>query len=268
MPPETIDKRRRKYRLVANVGAFLTAFWLLAYVAPVGRDLMLDTVLSLLLSLVVTGLLWWATRRSLRPRRFWGTLAAAWTIGLLGNVAWGLYELWSGTPLPTISFVDLMYLARYALVLVAYWYFLHPPGQRQWMRLLLVLLAAIALACAEFFLTSSDLGQTSLFWAWAAYPILDAGLIYVGVSAWRREPPGRLRNALGLLGLALIAYGLANWLNFYGHMVSYETVSGLAGLFWPLSDILAGMGVLHVLWTTPPIAPGEEGLHSGDQART
>jgi hypothetical protein len=265
MTPEIADNRKRRYRIVANVGAFLTAFWLLAYVAPVGRALMLDTVLSLLLGLMIIGLLWWATRCSIRPRRFWAALTAAWIIGLLGNIAWGLYEQITRVPLPTISLVDAMYLARYALILAAYWYFLCPPSRRQWMRLLLVLLVAVALTGAEFFLTSSPLGRTFLFWAWAVYPILDAGLIYVGLSAWRREPPGHLRNALGLLGLALVAYGLANWLNFYGHMISYDTVLSLANLFWPLSDVLASLGVLHVLWMTPPTAIDEGDLHHEQQ---
>jgi hypothetical protein len=115
--------------------------------------------------------------------------------------------------------------------------------------LLLVLLVAVALSAAEYFAASPELRETAIYWAGAVYPILDAGLIYVGLSAWWRESPGRLRNALGLLALGLIAYGLANWLNFYGRLVSYEAVSSLASFFWPLSDIFAGLGVLHLLWT-------------------
>jgi hypothetical protein len=262
MQSKTKRNPKHPYRIVANVGAGLSALWLLSYLLPAGQSAMLDAILGFLISLLVTGLLWWTARQAIYPRRFWKALALAWTVGLLGNVVWAAYEMLTGKELPYISLVDAIYLVRYALVLLAYWRYLRAPGRRQWIRLLLVLLVAVVLSAAEYFAAPLELRKTAIYWAGAVYPILDAGLIYVSLSAWWRELPGRQRNAYGLLALALIAYGLANWLNFYGQMVSYEAVSGLATFFWPLSDILAGLGMLHLLWTSTASAeasPAEEG---------
>jgi len=87
------------------------------------------------------------------------------------------------------------------------------------------------------------------------YAVLDLGLIYVALAAWWREPAGGLRNALGLLSLALVAYGIANWLNFFGQAIPSDTAAYLAAFFWPLSDILTGAGVLHLLWTADSAVP-------------
>lgn len=257
MKTKTDSNTGRWYRLVANVGAGLTALWLLSYLIPATRAVMLDMILAFVIGLVVTGLLWWAAWTLTYPGRFWGWLAAAWTVALLGSVAWGVYELVTGESLPYISLVDTLYLARYALVLVAFWRFLCVPTGEQWVRLLTALVVGAAVVLAGFFLSVPLSRQTAFWLSGAIYPILDVGLMFVAVEAWRCEPEGRLRNSLGFLTLALMAYGAANWLNFYGRAIPFEAISGLAPLFWVLSDILTGLGVLHLLWTASPSGPEE-----------
>jgi hypothetical protein len=229
----------RWYRLVGNIGAGLVAFWLLSYLVPATRTLMLDTILAFLIGLLVTGLLWWAAYTSTHPRCLWVWLAAAWTVALLGSIAWGVYELVTGESLPYLSVIDVLYVARYVLILMA-------------------LVVGTAVVIGGFFLSVPISRQTGYWLAGAVYPILDVGLLFVAIEARRCEPEGRLRNTLGLVALALLAYGAANWLNFFGQAIPFQPAAGLSTLFWPLSDILVGLGVLRLFWTaSSPQAPAE-----------
>ena len=256
MQLKTYGDSRRLYRIVANVGAVIAALWLLAYLIPPCRSIMLDMALAFFLGLIATGLLWWTAYLSSHPRRFWGLLAAAWTVNLLGDLAWGLYEQVSGNPLPSISPVDLLYLARYALVFVAFWQGFHLPRGRQWFWLLGSLLMAAAVVIGAYFLSVPASRQTVQRLAGSIYPILDIGLLYVALEAWKGEPQGSLKTSLALLALAFFSYGAANWVSFFGQAIPVGAVAGLAGLFWPLSDILAGIAVLHLLWagTIPEVS--------------
>jgi hypothetical protein len=247
---------KRLYRIVANVGAVVTALWLLAYLIPPCRSIMLDMALAFILGLLATGLLWWAAYLSSPPRYFWGLLAAAWAVNLLGDVAWGLYEQISGTPLPFVSLVDLLYLTRYALIFVAFWKGFQLPRDRQWLWLLGSLLLAAAVVLGAYFVSVPASRQATRWLAKAIYPILDIGLLYLALEAWKAKAKGSLKYALVILALALFAYGAANWVNFFGQAIPVDAVAGLAGLFWPLSNILAGAGVLHLLWaaTTPEVS--------------
>ena len=256
MENEPDRKIGRGYRLVANIGAGLVAFWLLSYLIPATRTLMLDTIPAFLIGLLVTGLLWWAAYTSIHPRCLWGWLAAAWTVALVGSIAWGVYELVTGESLPYLSAIDVLYLARYALILVAFWRCLCVPAGEQWIRLLMALVVGTAVVIGGFFLSVPISRQTGYWLAGAVYPILDVGLLFVAIEARRCEPEGRLRAWLGLLALALLAYGAANWLNFYGQAIPFQPAADLSALFWPLSDILVGFGVLRLFWTTSsPQAP-------------
>jgi hypothetical protein len=256
MQLKTYGDSRRLYRIVANVGAVIAALWLLAYLIPPCRSIMLDMGLAFILGLIATALLWWAAYLSSPPRRFWGLLAAAWTVNLLGDTVWGLSEQISGNPLPFISLVDLLYLVRYALVFVAFWQGFHLPRGRQWFWLLGSLLMAVAVVIGFYSLSVPASRQTTQWLAGAIYPILDIGILYVALEAWKDESRGSLKNALALLALALFSYGAANWVNFFGQAIPVGAVAGLGGLFWPLSDILAAAAVLHLLWaaTIPEVS--------------
>jgi hypothetical protein len=249
MENESDSKTDRWYRLVANIGMGLIAFWLLSYLIPATRALMLDTILAFLIGLLVTGLLWWAAYTSAHPRCFWAWLAAAWTVALLGSIAWGVYELVTGESLPYISLVDALYLARYVLILGAFWRCLCVPAGEQWIRLLMAFVVGTAVVIGGFLVSVPISRQTAYWLAGAVYPILDVGLLFVAIEARRCEPEGRLRNTLGLVALALLAYGAANWLNFFGQAIPFQPAAGLSTLFWPLSDILVGLGVLRLFWT-------------------
>lgn len=262
MENESDSKIGRRYRLLANIGAGLMAFWLLSYLIPATRTLMLDTILAFLIGLLVTGLLWWAAYTSTHPRCFWAWLAAAWTVALLGSIAWGVYELVTGEPLPYISLVDVLYLIRYVLILVPFWRCLGVPSGEQWIRLLMALVVGTAVVIGGFFLAVPVSRQTAYWLAGAVYPILDVGLLFVAVEARRCEPEGRLRNTLGLVALALLAYGAANWLNFFGQAIPFQPAASLSTLFWPLSDVLVGLGVLRLFWT----ASSPQALADSDDA--
>lgn len=248
---------KRPYRIVTYAGMGITALWLLAYLMPAGRTILLDVSLAFVLGLMATGLLGWAAYQGIYPRRFWGWLAAAWTAGLLGRAVWAIYEAVTAQPLPYISFADALYLARYVLVLVAFWRCLGVPAGQQWVSLLLLLLLSAAVVFGGFFLAVPASRQTIFWLAGAIYPILDMGLMYVGLEARKQEPAGTLRNTLGFLTLALVAYGTANWLNFFGQVLPFEAVTGVAQLFWPLSDILTGVAVLCLFWPASASAPAE-----------
>jgi hypothetical protein len=242
----------RLVRIIANVGMVVTALWLLAYLMPAGRTIMLDAILAYVLALMVTGLLLRAAYLTIHPRRFWALLALAWTVGLLGDTAKGVYELLTGNLLPDLSIVDAMYLARYALILAAFWRELRVPAGRQWICLVILLLLAAVAVGGGIILSVPASRWTAPLVAMAIYPILDIGLMYVGLEAWKQQPAGSLRNALGFLTLALLAYGTADWFSFFGRAIPFDAVTGLAALFWPLSNILAGTGVLCLFWTTSP----------------
>ncbi len=249
MRSQTDGTPGRLYRVVANVGAAITAIWVLTYIMSAGRMLMLDQILGFVLGLAATGLLWWAALQGSQPRAFWGWLAVAWTVDLLGDIIWGIYEALSGESLAYISWVDVLYLARYVFILVAFLRGLCVPSGRQWIHLLVLLPLAAVVVVGGLFLSVPVEGGTGLWLAGALYPVLDVGLLYLAWAAWRQETAPGLRNTLGLLGLALLAYGLANSLNFYGQAIPQDSACSLAAFFWPLSDVLAGATVLHVLAT-------------------
>jgi hypothetical protein len=115
---------------------------------------------------------------------------------------------------------------------------------------------AAAVVIGAYFLSVPASRQTAQQLAGSIYPILDLGLLYIALEAWKSEPRGSLKNSLAILALALFSYGAANWVSFFGQAIPVGAVAGLAGLFWPLSDILAGTAVLHLLWaaTIPEVS--------------
>jgi hypothetical protein len=203
--------------------------------------MMLDVALAFLLKLVVVGLLGWAARQSADAQRFWALLAAAWTLNLSGDVIWGVYEMLSEESLPVFTWIDGLYIARYVLLFLALWRYSNRTDRRQWIGLLATVLAATAMTWWGG-LESSDEGAL-FFLGKALYPILDAALVYAALVAWAHVPTVRLRNALSLFTLALVVYGIANWINF--RVAASGVSSGQADFFWPLSDVLTGLVVLY-----------------------
>ena len=241
--------RPRAVRLLAGLGGLMLVGWLAAYAVPGGRKMGLDFLFSFLLGLWLVGLFWWTSRHSGASPSLWRWLAAGWGMALLGNIAWGVYEMLTGKTLPLFSPLDLFYVARYVLVLLAFWRRPQRTKSRPWGEFLAVLLGATLLTWLLLFRPTLDSTDNALlvFLGGALYPILDVVLLYAAlVSRWRAT--GRLRDALGLLALSMLSYGVANWINFSVRMEAFTAFSDLAGLFWLLSDVLGGLAALRVLW--------------------
>lgn len=69
-------------------------------------DVYFAITMLIVLGLVVA--LWAAAWRFKPTRRFWGLLAAGWSFGLGGNIAWGI-AFPPGADLPSFSWLDLFY---------------------------------------------------------------------------------------------------------------------------------------------------------------
>jgi hypothetical protein len=145
--------------------------------------------------------------------------------------------------------VDGFYVARYGLLLAAFWRYPSRASQSRWWQLVSVLLVATFLTWLLLFRPNPQASEDSLllFLGGALYPALDVVLLYAALGS-RMRATGRMRDALTFLALALVVYGVANWINFGVRVASFEASSSLTGLFWPLSDILSGLGVLWALW--------------------
>jgi hypothetical protein len=250
------NKNRIAPRVFAGAGALIALAWLLTYPLPVRQEMMLDTILSLLLTIVLTVLLWWTSRRSTDDRTFWALLATGWTLNVLGNVAWGASETVTGESVALFGWIDAFYVARYVVVFVALWRRADRLTGRQWAGLVAVAVVATAATWLLVFqptLTSPDveLSHVLYFLSGAIYPIMDAVLIYVAVLAWTRAME-QSKRPLVLLTLAMVSYGVANCINWSVRMASLEAGSGLAAFLWLLTDVLTGSAALYTLWQESP----------------
>ena len=194
---------------------------------------------SFLVNLAAIGSLWWAAHRSATARAFWRALAAGWTLGLLGNVAWIVYDLATGARLPPLSWVDIFYVARYVLVGLALWQYpvTWPKGRA--LVLASIVLAAAAILWVAYYRpvwapTEQPVAQMI---GVAIYPLLDVGLVFCG-WARVRETRDRVRQTVCLISLAMTAYGVANLYNFWVRMRSHGE-SPWTTVFWMTCDILA-----------------------------
>ncbi len=259
MPFRPADKMRWVSSVLIGAGVLFALAWLITCLIPATRGMMLDALFSSLLILAVIGLLWWAGYWSTGARVFWWLLMAGWSVGLLGNVAWGVYEVATGRDLPYFSLVDLLYLVRYVLVFLAFWRY---PGRTvRWRGAGAVLVTLAATAVVWFALFRPGLGEEEIapahlvdFSTAACYPVFDAAILYVALWAWVYAT-GDERGANLLLALAMVAYGAANWCNFRS-VLSLAPPSVLPGLFWPLSDILAGAAAGYTFWRSPVAGGG------------
>jgi len=194
---------------------------------------------SFLVNVATVCSLWWAAYHPTTTRPFWRALAAGWTLSLLGNVAWVIYDLSSGNSLPPLSWVDGFYIGRYVLIGLALWqYPVAWPGRRGLVLAAVLWATALVLWVAYFqpvwTLTEQPVAQLI---GVALYPILDAGLVFCG-WARHRETEGRVRQTVMLLSLAMTAYGVANLINFWVRMSSPDGDSLWATAFWLTCDIM------------------------------
>lgn len=229
---------------------FASLAWLLAYLIPAARRMMLDMGASTLLNLVVTGLLWHASRHSSEAKVFWRLLALGWALNLVGNIAWGVYDMATGSSLPPLSWLDLLYLARYVLVMAALWRCVGRPDRRWVMWVAFVIAAAAVTWLALFRPALTTVTHLPDFVGVAVYIVLDFGLLYLAALAWARAEQG-WRLVIGLIALAVVFYSLANLINFSIRLGLPERTAFLTGLLWPLSDVLTGLAAVYALWREP-----------------
>jgi hypothetical protein len=237
-------KRVRVSGLLKIVGLLLVLSWIAAAAVPFTREMMLDLAASFLLNLVVTALLWWASRQATgEEARFWRWLALGWTLNVAGNIAWSVHDLVTGRPIPIFSWLDVIYLARYAAILVGLSRFPRRWSLLRWLGWGVVFLGAVALIWLTLFRPTLPLSTTpwAHFLGGAFYPMVDAALLYAALLAWSDAGTRRLRWALGWFALAMFAYGAANWVNFSVRVMDLGAGALLAGLFWLLADLLTGL---------------------------
>jgi len=205
---------------------------------------------SFLLSLILVALLWWMAAKSVTARRFWELLAAAWTLNLLADVGWGVHEMVGGEGQP--AWTDALYLGRYVLILLAFW--LHPKAwpRRRWLEVLAAIVLAglvlwLSLARPAWVISQEPLG---FILGRMGYPILDAGLLCAAWLRWRSVSAASLRQAMALITLGILSYGVANWINFGVPMMpspSAEIYLLLANFFWLLTTALVGLAAWRFL---------------------
>jgi len=207
--------------------------------------------ISFLLTLILVIGLWWCVRRSddLGTRRFWVLLALAWTANLLGDLAWGVYDIVvGGYP----DWVDLFYMGRYLLVLAAFSLYPRVWSRGRWLAWVVVML--VATLASWLGLVRPVLGETSqalsVVWGRAIYPILDTGLLYAAAACWWQLRGRPIQASLRWLTLAMLSYGTANWINFRVPLVEWELGSLLANVFWFGCTLLAGVAVWRFLRDT------------------
>lgn len=191
--------------------------------------------LSLLIILVV---FWGQALRRREPRNFWIFFALAWTMNLLGNIAWIVHDIVTGAALSTFSVVDSFYIIRYVLVGLALWLYPISLTRKTWKWAGSAALITAALVWVFYFRSAMAMngGDWLSFLGLALYPILDAVLF---VIAWQRLRVSREtfwhRTAL-LLFCAVTSYGIANTLNLTEYVFPPLSGGVLPNVFWILTD--------------------------------
>ncbi|MBK9006596.1 MAG: hypothetical protein IPM31_06335 [Anaerolineae bacterium] len=192
--------------------------------------------LTLLAILLV---LWGQVIRRREPRNFWLFFAWAWTMNLLGNIAWIVHDLVTGAALSTFSLVDVFYIVRYALVGLALWLYPVALTQKTWKWVGSAALITAVLVWAFYFRSAmaTNGGDWIGFLGLALYPMFDAVLIVV---AWQRARASRetiWHGTAWLLFCAVTSYGIANTLNLTEYV--FPPLSGgiVPNIFWILTDV-------------------------------
>ncbi len=199
-----------------------------------------------LVSLALTGGLWWLARRFASARRFWGWLALGWTLNIFGNVIWIVHDMLAATRLPPLSWVDTFYVARYACLGWAFWRYPTVWEKRRLRGLVgLVLLAALLLWLGIY-----GAGQVAAQRPWvqvlgvAIYVVLDVGLLYILGRKWREGAVEPWPGTLLLLLFGALSYGVANGINLSVRLSPADEGSVWAMLFWFSADVLTAAAAI------------------------
>lgn len=200
-----------------------------------------------LFSLVVLGFLW---RRAFRPseiRTFWVLLAAAWTFGMLGTIAWIVHDLTTETELDAFSIIDLFYVLRYVLLGCVLWLYPAPLPRRDGFWVGGAVLAGSVIAHVIYFDPATALlGGTWIdFLGQVMYLILDVGIIALAWLRVRAPRPTSWDRYVLLLFCAMLSYGAANTINLTEYIFSLSGGT-LQNVLWMLTDVFALILVLRI----------------------
>ncbi|HSK88045.1 MAG TPA: hypothetical protein VK880_06810 [Anaerolineales bacterium] len=212
--------------------------------------------------LVVLALLW---RRAFRPsefRQLWILLALAWTMNLLGNIAWIVHDLVTGTELDTFSVVDTFYVLRYVLIGWALWLYPTLLSRRAWVWIVGTILAVSVVVWAVYYNPAMALrgGDWTGFLGLALYPVLDAGIVALAWLRMRAARGSAWDRYASLLFCAMASYGIANTINLTEYVFSFDSSGVLQNVFWLSTDIFLLVMLLgsDVLKEKPMLVRNEE----------
>jgi hypothetical protein len=233
-------------RLLAGAIVLLTGAWFVGALMPAAPGQTVNMAAGFLLTLVTLAALWWVAAGKGRMWRFWRLLALAWTLNLLGTLAWGLYEMATGVSLGIFSWIDGFFLLRYGAILVACVSTPRPWQARGWARLTgVTLLLGLGVWFGLYRPLRPFFDQPLLYFLGGAlYPILDGALFVAAIWTWRALEQPAARRSLALFAAGLLTYGIANVLNFRARAIALDAASLLAGIGWLLTDTFTGLAAL------------------------
>jgi hypothetical protein len=205
---------------------------------------MMDTILQVLqaveylLLLAVLIVFWGKALRQPELRNYWGLLALAWTMNLLGNIAWVVNDLFSETALDSFTAVDFFYVLRYVLLVAVVWF--HPVRltRRDGLWACVAGLVVTVIVLVVYFESAPLIGNEDWtdFLGLAIYPVFDVSMITL---AWLRSrttrDPWWIRNTLFLF-CSMACYGMANTINLAHYIFSAINVGISPSVFWILAN--------------------------------
>jgi hypothetical protein len=195
-------------------------------------------VIEYLLLLAILIVFWVKAFRQREFRNYWGLLALAWTMNLLGNIAWAIHDLVSTTALGSLSAVDFFYVLRYVLLGAVLWLYPVRLMRRDgaWAAVAAFMVAVII--GVVYFESVMPLRSEDWpnFLGLAVYPVLDVTIITVAALRVRMtRDPWWKRNTLFLF-CGMACYGMANTINLAHYVFSAINVGISPSVFWILAD--------------------------------
>jgi hypothetical protein len=196
--------------------------------------------LTFFLLLIALAALWITSARRPGMRPFWTLLALAWTMNLLGFLAWVAHDLFTSSPLNSFSIGDIFFITHYVLIAFVFWRYPASLPRRAWLWTGIAMLAAALLVWAVYFDPSAapDQAPWIYYLGLAFYPILDAGLVTLGAFRVRAARDSAWAGMSLWLFSAVASYALANTLNVTGTVFASIPVGFLPDLFWAVTNAL------------------------------
>ena len=163
-------------------------------------------LISFVVSLGLSGLIWYLTIRYPDTRLFWGLLATGWTVNTLSSITWAVL---AANMIDWIFYlINLLFLLRYVFVGLALW--LYPKAFR--LRRIFEMIVVMALAMLVLWFgfvgpLQAITGQSlSYVLMRVFFPLIDAGALYIAWRRWRNERGEALSPVIGWMVLSALAY--------------------------------------------------------------